>query len=227
MHQLYLLLRGPLALISFIVFIGGVIYQIIWFFNNTKVQEIPKNPGLLPSKKEIKSFYPPEDIKKLTKWEGSVWSTQPYFTILTSIFHILVILTPIFLLAHNILIKQSWGIAPPSLSEKITDVFTIVVLCFGAYFLYRRIFLSKVRIITGGGDWLMFFLVFLPYLTGFLAYHQIFPYMPMVILHMFLGELMLVCIPFTRLKHMIFFFLNRFYLKSEYSFFKKGNRVWN
>ncbi len=144
---------------------------------------------------------------------------EPAFTILTSLFHILVILTPIFLLAHNILINESWGIAPPSFSETISDVLTIIVLCFGAYFLYRRLFIPKVKAITGSGDWFMFLLVFLPYLTGFLAYHQILPYLPMVIIHMLLGELMLICIPFTRLKHMIFFFLNRFCIKSEYSFF--------
>ncbi len=42
MHQVYLFVRGPLALISFIVFVIGIIYQVIWFFNHTKKQEIPK-----------------------------------------------------------------------------------------------------------------------------------------------------------------------------------------
>ncbi len=226
MHEVYLFVRGPLALISFIIFVLGIIYQIVWFFKNTRKEEIPACIGPLPSKKEIGSFYPSEDIKNLAKWEGTGCSTEWGFILLTSIFHILVIITPIFLLAHNILIHESWGLAPFSLPEKISDIFTLIILCFGLFFLYRRLLVPRVKIITDGADFFMFFIVFLPYLTGFLAYHQIFPYLPMLIIHILTGEIMLMLIPFSKLKHMIFFFLNRFFIKSEYSFFKMGNRVW-
>ncbi len=223
---MYELVRGPLALVSFIIFFLGIIYQVVYFFKNTTKQEPAKIYGPLPSKKEISSLYPSEDIKRLARWEGSAWSMEPVFTILTSIFHILVIITPIFLLAHNILIQESWGIFPPSFSERVSDILTITILAFGVYFLYRRLFVSKIKAITSGGDFFMFLIVFIPYLTGFLAYHQIFPYKTMIIIHMISGEIMLICIPFSKLKHMIFFFLNRFFIKSEYSFFKTGNRVW-
>jgi nitrate reductase gamma subunit len=224
---MYELVRGPLALISFIVFLAGIVYQVFWFFKNTKKQEPAKIYGVLPSKKEIMALAPSEDIKRLARWEGSGWSMEPTFVILTSIFHILAILTPIFLLAHNILIEESWGIFPPSFSEKFSDILTIVILGFGAYFLYRRLFSPKIKAITSSADFFMFLIVFVPYLTGFLAYHQIFPYKTMIIIHMLSGEIMLVCIPFSKLRHMIFFFLNRFFIKSEYSFFKMGTRVWS
>ncbi len=225
--KIYEIVRGPLALTSFIIFLAGIIWQIILFFNNTRGQESPKITGPRPTRKEIEKFAPSQEIKRLARWEGTVFKMDPNLAILTSIFHIILILTPIFLLAHNILIEQSWGISPPSFREKFSDILTIIVLAFGAFFLYRRLFVPKVRAITTIGDYLLFLVVFLPYLTGFLAYHQFFAYKKMIIIHMLTGELMLVCIPFTRLKHMIFYFLNRFFVKGEYNFFKMGNRVWN
>ncbi len=39
-----------------------------------------------------------------------------------------------------------------------------------------------------------------------------------IFLHILSGEMMLITIPFTKLGHMIFFFLYRFFIGSEYSF---------
>ncbi len=225
--KIYEFVRGPLALSSFIIFFAGIAWQIVMFFSHTKKLEGTRITGPRPTRKEIERYAPSEEIRRLARWEGTVFRMDPCFAILTSIFHIILILTPIFLLAHNILIEQSWGVAPPSFAERFSDILTIVILAFGAFFLYRRLFVPKVRAITTGGDYILFLLVFVPYLTGFLAYHQFFAYKKMIIIHMLTGELMLVCIPFTRLKHMIFYFLNRFFVRGEYNFFKIGNRVWN
>jgi hypothetical protein len=46
-----------------------------------------------------------------------------------------------------------------------------------------------------------------------------------MILHMLFGELMLITIPFTKLIHMIFFFLNRFLIVNEHTL-GKGSRVY-
>jgi hypothetical protein len=47
----------------------------------------------------------------------------------------------------------------------------------------------------------------------------------MIFLHILSGEIMLITLPFTRLGHMIFFFLYRFMIGSEYSF-ARGTRTW-
>jgi hypothetical protein len=65
-----------------------------------------------------------------------------------------------------------------------------------------------------------------PFLSGFLAYHQIFDYPTMIMIHMLSGELMLMAIPFTKLSHMIFFFFNRFYVVNEHTLGGRGKRVW-
>jgi len=70
--------------------------------------------------------------------------------------------------------------------------------------------------VTFLSDYVLLAVVMLPFLTGFLAYHQLGPYRPMLILHILAGEIMLVAIPFSRLSHMFFFFFTRVYMGSEF-----------
>jgi nitrate reductase gamma subunit len=43
--------------------------------------------------------------------------------------------------------------------------------------------------------------------------------------HILAGEVLLMTIPFTKLGHMLFFFLYRFLIGNEYSF-ARGERTW-
>ncbi len=218
-HSIYSFIRGPLAFISFLVFFVGVLYQIGFFFKNT--QRIKRKEIRIPlyTQKDFK------EQKKLSKKKIFCIHFDLRTTIVTSIFHLFLIITPIFLLAHNILLEESWNVSFPSFSEKVTDIFTIIILFLSLYFIGQRILIKRIRFLTDIKDILLFFIVYLPFLTGFLAYHQVY-YKPMIISHILLGELMLVCIPFTRLRHMIFLLLNRLFIQSEYSFFKAGNRTY-
>ena len=221
---MYELLRGPLATASFIIFFLGIIYQIIRFFTLTrKYQPVSKVTGF--TRTGPKQKQPSPTIQKLAKRKGDVMGMEPNMAVITTIFHILVIVTPVFLLSHNILILKSWGFSLPSFSESFSDFLTLLILGFGVFFLYRRIILAKVRSVSSLSDYLTFLVAFLPFITGFIAYHQFFAYKYMIILHMLTGEIMLVCLPFTKLVHMLYFFLNRFFLVSEYNF-GPGGRVW-
>ncbi len=144
---------------------------------------------------------------------------------MTSVFHVFLISVPIFLLGHNILLDQSWGLSLWSLPESITDILTVVVLICVAFFLARRLFLARVRAITTTYDYVILLIAAAPFLTGYFAYHQWFNYDTVMTLHILAGEVMLITIPFTKLGHMLFFFLYRFLIGSEYSF-AKGARAW-
>ena len=61
-------------------------------------------------------------------------------TIVTFLFHIGLVFTPIFLLSHNILWRESWGITWWSLPEDIADIMTLVVIFSCIFFFLRRIF---------------------------------------------------------------------------------------
>ena len=219
---MYDFIRGQLVSIALIIFILGLIFQVIQFFKLTRKKEW---------------VYPPLEIKSVKKstrqWvntclaslNGTLWKTDPLMTIMTSVFHVFLIGVPIFLLGHNILLDQSWGLRLWSLPDSITDVLTLVILICVAFFLARRLFLARVRAITTLYDYVMLLIALAPVLTGYLAYHQWFDYDTVMTLHILAGEVMLITLPFTKLGHMLFFFLYRFLIGNEYSF-AKGARAW-
>ena len=242
-HTIYDFVGGPLVWISFLVFIIGTIYQINRFFYLSKKveEEIPSNVTGLPKKKSsgktdrfslksisqgidyVKDFFEPENLA-LVKVR-TVLGVNPFVTVVTTIFHLCIVILPFFVYAHNMLLDESLGISFPSLPEAVTDIFTMIFLACAGYFLLRRLFVARVRAITTFYDFVILMIAVSPFITGYFAYHHMYDYKLMVILHILSGELMLMAIPFTKLVHMIYFFLNRFYIGTEYSFVR-GSRTW-
>ena len=216
--SLYNLLRGPLVWIAFLVFIGGSIYKVremILLAKNEKVV-MP----YISLKLTLRSLF-----HWLIPFNSVNWRLRPIITIVTFLFHIGLVFTPIFLVAHNVLINESWGIDWWTLPENLADIMTMIVIGSCIFFFLRRIFAPEVRFVTFADDYLILAITFLPFITAFLAYHQwLFPNKTMVILHMLFGEIMLIAIPFTRLGHMFYFFLTRAYMGSDHGF--RHSRDW-
>jgi len=220
---MYDFVRGPLVWVAFIIFIGGLVYQVFQFFSMTQKKEPVYAPGGGRDRQGRSAGW-------VNQWASfllgkTIRGTHPVMTVVTSVFHVCLILTPIFLLAHSILFYESWGVTPWSFSESTADVMTVIVLACCAFFLFRRIFVRRVRAITTAYDYLILLIAAAPFLSGYLAYHQWFDYETMLIAHILAGEVMLIVIPFTKLGHMLFFFLYRFFIGSEYSF-GQGTRTW-
>jgi nitrate reductase gamma subunit len=215
-------IRGQLISIAFVIFILGLIFQLFQFFKLTKKKEWVYPPSQITSEKKTAGQWVAFCLVSLN---GTLWKTDPLMMIMTSVFHVFLISVPIFLLGHNIVLDQSWGLSLWSLPESITDILTVVVLICAAFFLARRLFLARVRAITTTYDYVILLIAAAPFLTGYFAYHQWFNYDTVMTLHILAGEVMLITIPFTKLGHMLFFFLYRFLIGSEYSF-AKGARAW-
>jgi len=210
---MYDFVQGPLITIAFIVFILGLLFQLIQFFRLTRKKEWGRPPlpqEIKPEKKTAKTII----ASCLASLNGTLWKTDPALTVVTSVFHVLLIITPLFLLGHNILLNQSCGWGLFSLPESLSDRLTLIILCCGAYFGGRRLFLARVRAITSLYDYVVLF-----------AYRQWFHYETVMMLHILSGNIMLITIPFTKLGHMLFFFLYRFFLGGEYGFLR-GSRTW-
>ena len=150
---------------------------------------------------------------------------QPVFSLMAFIFHITLLAVPLFLNAHNILWDESWGISLWSLPDALSDVMTVILLISIIYLLIRRIVRSEVRILTGTWDYVLLGLTALPFVTGFLAYHQFGPYEWLMILHLLTAEIILILIPFTKLAHMILFFFTRAFIGFEMGG-RRGARSW-
>ena len=121
---------------------------------------------------------------------------------------------------------MTWQTSLPSLPEAVTDGLTVIVIAGGAFFLLRRLFYTRVRAISTTYDYLVLLIATAPFITGFMAYHHLFDYDTIILLHILAGEIMLMAVPFTKLVHMPYFFINRFVLVHENSFGAGGSRVW-
>ena len=215
MHDIYNFVRGPLVWISFIIFIGGSIYRLI-------------SMALLAKKKDPLVYtymHPKFALRSIFHWIVPFMSVNsrknPIFTIVTFLFHIGLVVVPIFLFAHVILWKESWDISWWFLSDSTADMMTLVVMGGCVFFLVRRIVQPDVRFLTTPSDFVLLAIVVAPFITGFWTYHQWAGYRVVGILHMLSGEIMLAAIPFTRLSHMLFFPFTRGYIGSEFGAIRK------
>jgi nitrate reductase gamma subunit len=212
--SVYNLASGPLVWIAFITFIGGSIYKVYNLIDMAK-----KDKLVLPYiklKPTLRSL-----LHWLVPFASRNWRMRWPITVLTFAFHIGLLFTPIFLVAHTVMIYDSWGISWWTLPEGVADIMTLIVIVSCIAFLLRRIFAEEVKFVTFSSDYLILAISFFPFLTGFMAYHQLLlPHKAMVILHMLFGEIMLIAIPFTRLAHMFYFFLTRALMGSQFAGWK-------
>lgn len=229
---MYELVRGPLVWVSLLVFVFGTVYQVIRFHRLSKKLGKP-GVSLPAAKKKEKSAEEPEEAPSIDDFliwlkglKLTILGISPVTITVSTVFHVCLLITPLFVLGHNDLIDLSWNISLFSFSETVTDVLTIIFLLCAAFFLLRRMLLPRLRAISSFYDYVVLILAIMPFLTGFLAYHHLYDYRTVMILHMLFGELMLMAIPFTKLIHMIFFFLNRFFIVNEHTLGKKGSRVY-
>jgi len=210
MHDLYNFVSGPLAWLAFIVFFGGSLYRLITLFVliNQKEKFIYTYMSLKYGLRSILHWSTPFATENMKR--------HPLLTIVTFAFHICLLLTPIFLLAHITMIDESWNISWGNLSEGAAQIMTVIVVASCVFFLIRRLVSPEVQYVTAASDFVILALVAAPFVTGFLAYYQWLDYQIVVILHILSGEILLVAIPFTRLSHMLFAPLTRAYMGSEF-----------
>ena len=141
---------------------------------------------------------------------------RPVFTLITTLFHICIIVLPLFLLAHIVLWFESYKISWGNIPDNMADVMVLFVLFACIFFFLRRVLVPEVRMVTQISDYLILIAVFVSFLFGFLAFHQIGPYRPVLILHILSSEILIAIIPFSKLMHMIAYPFSRYYMGADF-----------
>jgi len=222
---MYELVTGPLAWLAFSIFFIGLIVRAVLYFRGLHWQADRVAYGSHTAagiKGGIISI-----VRWLLPFGTSGWKTHPVFTIITFVFHCSLLVSAIFLPAHNYLLKQSWGIRFFTIPEAAGDILAVLVMVAAGMFVIRRIVLPEVRIITSFYDYFILLIAVAPFVTGFIAYHQFFDYKLWLILHIVSGEIMLIAIPFTKLSHFLLFFLSRLQLGMDFGIKRGGMKGTN
>jgi len=219
MQAAYLFVVGPLAWLAFGIFFLGIAAQLVrtFIFATAKDPEVVRYLDLRYGLRSVLAWVIP--------FKARSWKIHPLLTVVTFTFHICLILVPVFLSAHVILWDQFWGVDYWRLPDSVADWMTVFVLLCCVFFVARRLHRPEVRFVTTLQDWIILGLIFLPFFTGFLAYHQWFDYQVMLIAHIVSGEILLASIPFTRLSHIFYGPLMRAYIGSEFGKVRKA-RDW-
>ena len=217
---MYQIVTGPVLWLSFAIFIIGCLVRIILYIKGLDWQAdrvaytTYLSYGLKGAARSI--------ILWLFPFSTRSWRVKPIFTILFFLFHICLIVTPVFLLAHNIILKQRFGISLPTLPEPVSNFMSIVVIITVIFLIIRRIALPEVRILTTFYDYLVLVIAAAPFITGLFAFYVVPGYYFWVIAHIISGEIMLVAIPFTKLSHFVMFFMSRAQLGMDYGIKRGG-----
>jgi nitrate reductase gamma subunit len=210
--------RGPLVWIAFIIFFGGSIYRIV-----STIMTAKKDKVVLPY---LRWRYA---LRSLMHWSVPFASRnmrmRPTFVVLSFLFHICLLLTPIFTVGHVLLWEQSWGVGWWTLPDSLSKVMSVIVIIGGIAFVMRRIGNPTVRLVSSASDFILVVFVLAPFVTGLMAYYQVFDYHIVIILHQWAGAVFLAMIPFTRIAHMLYFPLTRAYMGSEFGFVRNA-RDW-
>ena len=210
MNNFIAFIMGPMVWISASVFIFGLIFKFIRILQAVR----DKEPYILSYMTARHSF---RSIGAwLTPFLPQSTRLKPVFYGISYLFHILLFLVPLFLASHIVLINESFQVSWPALDDTLADILTVLVIAALGFFAVRRRTEPEVKYLTTSRDFLLIGLVALPFVTGFLAYHQWVAYRWMTILHVLSGELMLIIIPFSRFSHMLIAPLTRAYMGSEF-----------
>jgi len=204
----FLFVEGPLLWIAFLTFIIGSLLRVGLFLSvSRKMDRIIYRHfrwkyvmatflrWLLPINKDV--------------------AKNPVFMILAYVFHICLIVVPVWYSGHVGLWEESrFGWSWASIPDALADWMTIALVAIAVFFLLRRVISADIRLLSTFSDYLLILVTALPFLTGYFAAHSTLGSIAflgdnMQLIHMLSGELMLILIPFTKLSHFILFFCSR------------------
>jgi formate hydrogenlyase subunit 6/NADH:ubiquinone oxidoreductase subunit I len=155
--------EGPFLWIAFLMFIAAITIRLAFFF--AAIIRSGKN-------RDVRWWYNFAIFGRFFIPFHKAVSGKPFYTILRYIFHICLIVVPVWFGGHISLWEESrfewtWS----SLPDEWIDWMTLLVLGLATYFLVRRIISKDLRINSSVIDYCVIVITALPFLTGYFLIH--------------------------------------------------------
>lgn len=213
-------LTGPGLVISLLIFSGGMAWHVYsylkgldWRLDRVAYRSHMKR-GLKGAAHSALIWLLPLGTR--------AWRKSPFFTLLTFFFHLGVVIVPLFLAGHSVLLRSAFGFALPGMPQKLADFLAAAAVLALAGLVIRRLTLPEVRILTTRRDWGVLALAGIPLVTGFFAALHLPGYGFWLTTHMLSGEILLIVAPFTKLSHIVLYFMSRGQLGMDFSIKRGG-----
>ncbi len=197
--------RGPGLQIATIIFVAGVVIRILEILLLGRKANLAEAKGAEMSS-GLRTMVTRTIPDPTTFKRASVMIVSGY------IFHIGLFVICFLSAPHILFLKDIIGFGWPSLPTPVVDAFAVVTIIALVVTLVNRLTNKVMRYLTNFEDLLVWFLTFLPVITGYIAFHRIGMTAPTLLaLHILSVELLLVVFPFTKLMHAFTLFIARWY----------------
>ena len=137
---------------------------------------------------------------------GRLWRKRPVYSTISFLFHIGLLVVPLFLLAHIQLWRAAVGFAWPAIPGKAADWLTLLSILTGLALLAARIADRRMRAISRVQDYLWPLLLVFPFLSGYLLSNASLSasgYERLMFIHVYSAALVMLLIPFTKIAHCV------------------------
>ncbi|MCL5266598.1 MAG: hypothetical protein M1469_00650 [Bacteroidetes bacterium] len=192
--------RGPLFRLCFIIMLLGLAR--ILFLDFWGAQKVyrragdKKMPWRLIASRTFEWVFP---VKR-------VFRNRQVYSFFSILFHIGLIIVPVFLFAHISLWKSSVGISWPALPYWWAFWLTAATIVFATLMLVERLVVKSIHSLSRGQDYLWLLLLLLPFVTGFVCANLNISagvYQFLMLVHVLSGDLIFFMTPFTKIAHCV------------------------
>jgi len=207
MEQLLEFSRGPLFRLTFAIMVLGLIRILaLDLLEMYKAYRRAGDKTMQWGTLTVKALGWLFPVKKLFK-------NRPVYSIFSFLFHIGLLLVPIFLLAHVRLWQDDIGVPWLTLSYGWSYGLTLLTIVTGVALLVGRAISKSSSFISRKQDFLWPIILLIPFITGFACAHMgVGPkaYQFFMLVHILSGELIFILIPFTKIAHCVLMPVSQF-----------------
>jgi len=192
--------RGPLFRIAFSVMLLGLA-RIVLLTVIGIVEGYRRNPDKMVNWREVR--------RQTLAWlfpVNRLWRARPVYSTLSFLFHIGMLLVPVFLAAHVLLWRRALGLVWPSLPQRLSNYLTLLVVVTGMGLFVGRVADRGARRLSRAQDLAWPPLLIVPFITGYVCSNASLgarAYEAMMLVHVYSADLILVLLPFTKLAHCV------------------------
>jgi ferredoxin/nitrate reductase gamma subunit len=181
--------EGPLLRLIFLIFAVGIIARLA--FSVFTIITSSKD-------KEFRWAYIPATLGRLFVPFHKAITKKPFYATLRYIFHVCLVVVPIWLSGHIVLWAESrfeWDWTP--LPDTWADWMTLALLALAFYFFLRHLIVKDIRLTSSPSDYLLIIITALPFMTGYFLTHGSLDAIAILgdnmrIIHVLSGETMIV-----------------------------------
>ncbi|UCG53692.1 MAG: hypothetical protein JSW58_09105 [Candidatus Latescibacterota bacterium] len=128
------------------------------------------------------------------------------FGLTSLVFHIAIILVPLFLAGHVALWQRNTGLSWPAIPHLLADVLTVTAVLTAVCLVLQRAIAKDTRRLSRFQDYFLPLFIAVPFASGFLVMHPAwnpFPYEPTLLAHVISGNVLMILLPLTKLSHCV------------------------